>query len=74
MIALSGPARADLLSPGELARAHAGLEGLSHCTDCHVAGEKLAADRCLACHKEIATRLSARLGFHGRLGETVQVN
>ena len=60
-------ARADVFSPGELARPHAALEGLSNCTRCHAAGEQLSPDNCLACHKELKARLSAGTGFHGRL-------
>ncbi len=59
--------RADLLSPGPLARAHRGLEGLENCTKCHEAGEELSDRKCLACHEEVGRRLQAGEGLHGRL-------
>ena len=60
-------ARADVFSPGDLARAHQNLEGLANCTKCHVAGEQLSPGRCLECHKELAGRVEAGRGLHGRL-------
>ena len=52
------------LSPGKLASAHAHLEGLSNCTQCHVLGDKVAHDKCLACHKELKTRIILGKGYH----------
>lgn len=52
------------LSPGELSTAHTGLEGLSNCTQCHVLGNKVSNDKCLACHTELASRITARKGYH----------
>lgn len=60
-------ARADLFSPGPLARPHAGLEGLGNCTKCHEAGSGLSQARCLACHGEIQVRMNAGRGYHGRI-------
>jgi hypothetical protein len=57
----------DLLSPGELSRAHASLEGTAACTKCHPAGGKLSADACLACHAELRDRIAAGKGLHGRM-------
>ncbi len=62
-------ARADLVSPGELSRAHEKLEGLQNCTKCHAAGQRLSPEKCLDCHKELASRISQGKGFHGRLTE-----
>ena len=64
------PARADLVSPGELSRAHEKLEGLQNCTKCHVAGKQFSAEKCLECHKELRAGLAAGKGFHGRLSRT----
>jgi len=64
---LALPARADLVSPGELSRAHEKLEGLQNCTKCHAAGQKLSGEKCLECHKELRASISAGKGFHGRL-------
>ncbi len=52
------------LSPGDLTRAHADLEGISNCTKCHVLGDKVSNDKCLDCHKEIKTRVSRGAGYH----------
>lgn len=52
------------LSPGELSRPHAQLEGISNCTQCHVLGEKVSNDKCLTCHKEIKSRITAKDGYH----------
>ena len=46
----AGGARADLFSPGPLAKGHQALEGIKSCTQCHVAGKHLAASTCLSCH------------------------
>ncbi len=62
-------ARADLFSPGELARPHAALEGLSQCTQCHPAGGQLSQATCLSCHHELQPRLSRGQGLHGRISE-----
>lgn len=56
--------------PGPLSRAHADLEGLTTCTRCHVLRERSSAKRCLACHPEIAVRVAAGRGPHGRLPPT----
>ena len=52
------------ISPGELTKAHAQLEGISNCTKCHVMGEKITNDKCLACHKEIKERRDQKKGYH----------
>ena len=58
---------ADVFSPGPLARGHQDLEGLPNCTKCHAAGQKLAPERCLDCHKEVRARIAEGKGFHGRI-------
>jgi hypothetical protein len=53
------------VSPGPLSRAHASLEGVAGCGNCHDPGGRgPAAARCLACHKPIAARIAARRGVH----------
>lgn len=52
------------LSPGELSKAHAHLEGLSNCTKCHVLGEKETTSKCLECHKEIKNLINQKKGYH----------
>jgi len=52
------------LSPGDLSEAHAHLEGLSNCTQCHILGEKVSNDKCLACHTELKSRIDQQKGYH----------
>ena len=52
------------LSPGDLSKAHAHLEGVSNCTKCHVLGDKVSNDKCLSCHKELKARVDKRKGYH----------
>ncbi|AFK05673.1 cytochrome c family protein (plasmid) [Emticicia oligotrophica DSM 17448] len=52
------------LSPGKLSKAHAKLEGISNCTQCHSIGDKVSNQKCLACHKELNVRVAANKGFH----------
>jgi hypothetical protein len=51
-------------SPGDLSRAHAQLEGMNHCSDCHEVGKEISGAKCLGCHKEIKSELDARRGYH----------
>ncbi len=52
------------ISPGELSKAHAHLEGLSNCTKCHILGEKETTAKCLECHKEIKNQIAVKKGYH----------
>jgi len=52
------------VSPGPLASAHAKLEGITNCQQCHEAGRTLSAERCLTCHRPIASRMAAKSGVH----------
>ncbi len=52
------------LSPGELASAHAHLEGLANCTQCHSIGNKIPDSKCLSCHTEIDALIQSDRGFH----------
>jgi hypothetical protein len=52
------------LSPGVLSNVHSNLEGLSNCTQCHVLGDKVTNEKCLTCHTEIQSRISAQKGYH----------
>lgn len=54
------------ISPGELSKAHANLEGLSHCTSCHTLGKAVSNEKCLSCHAPIETRIKAGTGLHAR--------
>ncbi|MCC6410225.1 MAG: cytochrome c family protein [Saprospiraceae bacterium] len=52
------------LSPGDLAKPHAQLEGVANCTKCHVLGDKVSNDKCLSCHKEVKSKLDQGAGYH----------
>ena len=52
------------ISPGPLSAAHAGLEGISNCTQCHDLGNKVPDQKCLECHKEINELVKAKKGYH----------
>ena len=52
------------LSPGDLAEAHAHLEGLSNCTQCHDLGKTVSNTKCLDCHAEIRDLMDRDKGYH----------
>lgn len=52
------------ISPGDLTKAHANLEGISNCTKCHVLGEKVTNTKCLDCHTEIRKLINLNRGYH----------
>ncbi len=52
------------LSPGKLSNAHADLEGIENCTQCHTAGKAVDAFKCLDCHTFIKERLAQGKGLH----------
>jgi hypothetical protein len=54
------------ISPGPLHKAHARLEGLQNCTQCHAAGKKSAPEKCLTCHSLILSGMNAGKGMHRR--------
>ncbi len=55
------------LSPGDLTKAHANLEGLQNCTKCHELGEKVTNEKCLDCHKELKSLIDKNIGYHSSL-------
>lgn len=61
MLSMRGMAQ---ISPGDLAKVHAHLEGMANCTLCHTLGAKVSNEKCLDCHKEIKKRLDESKGFH----------
>lgn len=63
--ATAGTARAQLLSPGPLSRAHKSLEGDHQCSECHSSGKKIDEGKCLGCHSDLRSRIRARAGLHG---------
>ncbi|MBU2507006.1 MAG: cytochrome C [Bacteroidetes bacterium] len=52
------------ISPGELTTAHANLEGMKNCTECHELGEGIDNAKCLDCHTEINSRVKSNIGYH----------
>ncbi len=62
-------AHAGGFSPGDLAKPHAQLEGLSNCTACHPAGQQLSQESCLACHTELKPEIARGQGFHGKISQ-----
>ncbi len=54
------------ISPGPLSLAHASLEGVTKCANCHDFGAGTKRFRCLECHLEIKQRLDTHTGFHTR--------
>lgn len=72
LIGLAWPAvaSAQLISPGKLSKAHAELEGIRHCTQCHELRKAGVSEaKCLACHEPLARRIEAGSGFHGGLAQ-----
>lgn len=53
------------ISPGPLARPHAGLEGPARCTQCHGGGREPMAVQCTTCHGDVAWLAARARGFHG---------
>jgi predicted CXXCH cytochrome family protein len=52
------------ISPGDLSKVHAGLEGVSNCTKCHSVGNQVTREKCLECHEEIQFNIIAKKGYH----------
>ena len=58
------------ISPGELSRPHTDLEGMKNCLRCHELGEGPSDKKCLECHKEIASGIDKRRGYHYQVAGT----
>ncbi len=54
------------LSPGELSRAHAGIDSSRDCLKCHATGKGVSSDLCLSCHGLLRERIEAGAGLHAR--------
>ena len=68
--AAAAPLRAQLFSPGKLASAHADLEGIRNCTQCHELRQRGTSNAlCLKCHTTLATRIAAGTGLHSTYGD-----
>lgn len=53
--------------PAPLTRAHARVEELDDCQQCHSWLHGVPDSRCLRCHEVVGERSATRTGFHGRL-------
>lgn len=68
VLAHAGEAGAQLISPGKLSAAHADLEGIRNCTQCHeLRKQGISQTLCLRCHTPLANRLATDRGFHASL-------
>jgi hypothetical protein len=65
VLALARVAKAQILSPGPLSRAHSTIEGDAHCNDCHSSGKRVDQGACLKCHSDLGARIAAGQGLHG---------
>lgn len=64
LIILIGKASySQIISPGEIAKAHKKWE--NDCTKCHELGAGLTNKKCLTCHKEVEKDVQNRRGYHG---------
>ncbi len=54
------------LSPGDLHRSHAFLEGVENCTKCHGGDQQLVPENCLQCHSRIKAQRESGEGLHSR--------
>lgn len=52
------------LSPGDLTKAHANLEGISNCTKCHQLGATVVDSKCLECHAPLRNQIKNGKGYH----------
>jgi len=52
------------VSPGPLAEAHADLDKILSCNQCHEAGAGVTPERCLVCHDSVQAQITDRSGFH----------
>lgn len=55
------------ISPGPLSRPHQQFDGPAGCTQCHEVSAGSPKFLCLECHREIATRVAQRRGYHGQV-------
>jgi hypothetical protein len=68
VLALLAPrlAHAQLLSPGELSRAHQSLDSDTKCLECHSSGKRTDNQLCNHCHGDVAAAVRAGTGLHGK--------
>ncbi len=54
----------ELVSPGELSKAHSKFSGIKNCNVCHGSDKNVLETKCLECHKLLRSRIEAGKGFH----------
>ncbi len=59
--------------PGPLSKVHGELGGAANCVRCHETRGKIAPTKCLNCHQDLASRVSAGRGYHKDKGEDCAV-
>ncbi|MDH5672689.1 MAG: hypothetical protein OEZ06_11100 [Myxococcales bacterium] len=64
-LAAASQARAQWMSPGELARAHGKLDHDDACGKCHKSGHRVETALCTECHDDIGRQRSGGDGLHG---------
>jgi hypothetical protein len=58
---------AQLISPGELSKAHKKLEGIAQCFKCHTLTKGITDAACRECHEKLNERIIENKGFHAGL-------
>ena len=66
VIAASAAPASAQISPGELAKVHASIDGSAGCLKCHAPQKGVDPERCLACHTVVRDRVAAGRGLHAR--------
>ncbi len=66
LVFLPSPAAQGQISPGDLAQAHAKLDGSDGCLGCHSSRRGVDRALCLTCHAALQQRIEARKGLHAR--------
>jgi len=62
---------AQIVSPGDLSRAHEKLSGINNCTKCHALGKGIAGPACISCHEKLVRRIQSGDGLHARVSECI---
>ena len=55
---------ASLIAPGPLSKAHAKMDGVAGCIQCHAQARRVTAEKCLSCHQPVAERIARKTGVH----------
>ncbi len=71
-LAAAAQSLGSFISPGELAEAHAELDTLGGCLQCHEPGAGVSATYCMDCHESVRGQVNNGSGFHATLGESCE--